>query len=249
MEHKRLTAIKTEISPLIKGKYVKREGFESNYVLTPSGMRISRARIMGTLMNKFINDDNTYGFVVVDDETETIRAKIFKNTKLIENLKEGDLVDMIGKVREYDDELYIMPEIIRKIDNPNFLILRKAELLEQKKEMDKTKEKILGLKKQTSDLEEIKKLADAEGISSEVAESVLQAEEEEESGTENKKDKKSLKEIVLNTIDKLDEGTGAEYGVIISESKLEEADVEEVINELLSEGTCYEPRPGRIKRL
>ena len=61
MERKRLTAIKTNIKPLINGKYVKGEGFESNYVLTPTGLKVSRARILGTIMTKFVNEDKTYG--------------------------------------------------------------------------------------------------------------------------------------------------------------------------------------------
>lgn len=246
MERKRLTAIKTAIRELIEGKYVKGEGFESNYVLTPQGLKISRARILGTVMTKFINDDKTYGFIVLDDETETIRLKIFKNVKLIENIAQGDLVDAIGKVREYDGELYVMPEIVRRVDDPNFLILRRAELLEHGKYMEGVKRKIEGLKKRTSDLEEIKKLAQAEGIEPDVAEAVAQSEEDE---PKDDKDKKSLKSAVLAVIEKLDEGTGAEYGAIITESKLDEAEVDEVVNELLEEGTCYEPRPGRIKML
>ncbi len=30
MERKRLTAIKTEIKPIVEGKFVRKEGFESN---------------------------------------------------------------------------------------------------------------------------------------------------------------------------------------------------------------------------
>lgn len=247
MEQKRLTAIKTDVKSVIDGRYVKGEGFETNYVLTPSGLKVSRARIMGTIMSKFVNDDNTYGFLVIDDQTETIRAKIFKNLSLIENVDQGDLVDAIGKIREYEGEIYIMPEVIRKIENPNFIILRKAELLEQKKRMEKVKEKLQGFRKQTSDLDEIKKLAQAEGIKPEVAEAAAQSMTEPDETHE--KDKKSLKETVMEAIDKIDDGTGAEYAAIITESKLEESEVEEVINELLGEGTCYEPRPGRIKRL
>ncbi|HDI02712.1 MAG TPA: hypothetical protein ENF95_01100 [Candidatus Aenigmarchaeota archaeon] len=247
MERKRLTAIKTEIKPIVEGKYVRGEGFESNYVITPLGLRISRARILATVMTKFVNEDKTYGFLVLDDGTETIRAKVFKNIKLIDSIKEGDLVDVIGKLREYDGELYIMPEVVKKIENPNFLILRKAELLEQKEELKKIREKVLGFKKQTSDLEEIKKLAQAEGINPELVEAILESEESEIEKEEI--DKKSIKEMVLEIIEKLDDGTGAEYGAIISEANLDEAEVEEVINELLTEGTCYEPRPGRIKRL
>lgn len=247
VEKKRLTAIKTDIKSIVSGKYFKPEGFQSNYVITPKGLKISRARILATIMNKFITEDEKYGFVVLDDESETMRAKVFKNTKLLENIKKGDLVDVVGKVREYDDEIYLAPEIIRKIKDPNFLILRKAELLRQEKEFEKIKKKIKEFQKKTSDLDEIKKLAEAENISEEVVESVVESEEREEG--EEKEDKKSMKDTILKIIEKIDEGTGAEYSVVVEESNLDEKDVEEIINDLLSEGTCYEPRPGRIKRL
>ena len=245
VERKRLTAIKTEIKDIIDGRYVKAEGFESNYVITPNGLKISRARILGTVMTKFITEDGNYGFIVLDDETDTLRVKAFKNTKIFDNIEVGDLVDVIGKIREYDEEIYLSPEIVRKIKNPNFLILRKAELLNQKKEFEEIKKKVKGFMKSTTDLDEIRKLAEAEGIDPGIVESIAESEEKEP----EKEDKKSLKDSILKIIDRLDEGTGAEYTAIITESKLSEVEVEEVINDLLSEGTCYEPRPGRIKRL
>ncbi|MCD6478242.1 MAG: hypothetical protein J7K87_04530 [Candidatus Aenigmarchaeota archaeon] len=246
VERKRLTAIKMDIRGIVDGRYFKTEGFESNYIITPNGLRISRARIMGTIMTKFVTEDRNYGFIVIDDGTETIRAKVFKNTKIFDNVDVGDIVDVVGKVREYDGEIYLAPEIVRKIDNPNFLILRKAELLEQGKDFNEIKERVRAFKKQTSDMDEIKKLAEAEGIDPDVVESILASEEEEPPKEENKK---SLKDTVLKIIEKLDDGAGAEYTSIIAESKLTEAEVEDVINELLSDGTCYEPRPGRIKVL
>jgi len=246
VERKRLTAIKTDIKSIVDGKYVKAEGFESNYVITPIGLRVSRARILATVMNKFVTEDGKYGFLVLDDGTETIRAKVFKTTKILNGIDVGDLVDVIGKIKEYDDELYIAPEIVRKIDDPNFVVLRKAELLEQKKKFEEIKRKIKEFQKRTSDLEEIKKLAQAENIPEEVVESVVESEEAEE---EEKEDKKSMKESILNIIERLDDGTGAEYSKVIVESKLNENEVEEIINELLTEGICYEPRPGKIKRL
>ncbi len=245
VERKRLTAIKTEIKDIVDGRYVKAEGFESNYVITPNGLKISRARILGTVMTKFITEDGNYGFIVLDDETDTLRVKAFKNTKIFDNIEVGDLVDVIGKIREYDEEIYLSPEIVRKIENPNFLILRKAELLNQKKEFEEIKKKVKGFMKSTTDLDEIRKLAEAEGIDPGIVEAIAESEEKEP----EKEDKKSLKDSILKIIDNLDEGTGAEYTAIITESKLSEVEVEEVINDLLSEGTCYEPRPGRIKRL
>ncbi|QQG39469.1 MAG: hypothetical protein HYS81_03735 [Candidatus Aenigmatarchaeota archaeon] len=241
----RLTAVKAQIGQLAAGIYHAAQGFESAYVITKEGMRVSRARVLGTVMNKFVSEDNQYGFLVLDDETETIRVKFFKNVKPLEGIEIGDFVDVIGKIKKYEGELYVQPEIMRKVEDPNFLLLRLAELAAQKKALENAKARILEIRKQISDTEELKKLAAAAGISPELAEAVVLVSE----AAENTEDKKTVKERVLAAIVRLDDGSGAEYGTVIKEVALPEAHVEPVINELLESGACYEPRPGRVKKL
>src|SRR3972149_5400480 len=102
MEIKRLTAKKASIKELISGKYVKREGFESSYVLTNLGRKLSRVRIVALIVGKFISDDEKYAAITLDDSTETIRCKSFVNTKIFDGFGPGDFVDVFGKVREYN---------------------------------------------------------------------------------------------------------------------------------------------------
>ncbi|NOZ82141.1 MAG: hypothetical protein GXO63_03270 [Candidatus Micrarchaeota archaeon] len=40
---------------------------------------------------------------------------------------------------------------------------------------------------------------------------------------------------------------GADYKTLVSESGFTEAEVDRVVQELLEEGTCFEPTPGVIK--
>lgn len=201
---KRPTARKVSLREIINGRYIEREGFESNYI--ESGERkISRARVLATVVARFISEDEKYGFLVLDDSTETIRVKVFKNMKILEKTEVGDLVDVIGKIRKYQDEVYINPEIITKIQNPNFMTLRMLEL---------------------SQFHEKK------------TQSRAPAEE-----------KNKLRAEILKIIEEEDEGSGAEYQQILEKADEDENQVDETINELLSEGLCYEPRPGRIKIL
>jgi len=127
MEIKRLTAKKTSIREIISGKFVKKTGFESSYILTNLGRRLSRVRILGLIVDKFISADEKYATITLDDSTETIRGKAFVNVKIFDGFTNADLVDVFGKLREYNEEIYVMPEIIKKVGS-NFETLRKLEL-------------------------------------------------------------------------------------------------------------------------
>lgn len=195
---KRLTAVKTDIKSLVVGKYVRQEGFNPNYVLTPDGGKVSRVRVMANVVAKFISDTGKMGSITLDDGTETIRAKTFNRVDLIEGLELGDLVDVVGKVRVYNDELFINIESVYKVEDPNQEILRMVEVLKRPKKEEPIKE--------------------------------------------------ITKSDVLKVIEELDEGDGADYMDIIK-CLDDEKSVEKVIDELLEDGTCFEPRPGKIKKL
>jgi len=42
---------------------------------------------------------------------------------------------------------------------------------------------------------------------------------------------------------------GIEYTKLIEQFGASEAEVEKVINDLLAEGICYEPTPGKIRKI
>lgn len=248
-KQKRLTAKKALIEDLVNGEYHTREGFKSNYLITPKGQRVGRVKIIGTVMTKFVNDEETYAFLVLDDGTETIRAKFFQDLSNFKKVDEGDLVTAVGKLREYEGEIYINPEVVKQVNDPNFLTLNVAEVAKNLKELGEDKERLEELKEEHPDSYEEKL---AEEIGEERARTLLEAEETgggEEAQEEEEPEKKKLKNEILNTIDEVDEGEGASYQEIIKNVGAEENEIDEVINDLLTEGTCFEPRPGKIKKL
>lgn len=123
----RQVAIKVQIKTLHTGEFVKQEGMNPNYIKTED-LEISRARVLATVIDKFVSEDGNYATLTLDDTTDTIRCKVFRELEIIENIEKGDLVDVIGKIREYNEERYIQPEIIVKITDPNFEVLRKLEV-------------------------------------------------------------------------------------------------------------------------
>ncbi len=210
MPLERMTAIKVKISDLMSGQWIKKEGMEPSFVVTKNREKVSRARVLATVVGKFISEDGNFGSVTLDDGSDTIRAKCFKDLNLLQPVEIGKLVDLIGKVREYNDEIYIIPEIIRNVDDPNLELLRKLEIMH----------KIKNLEKQPKDTL-IEKLPEG--------------------------DREDLRKKVLDIIGSSQDGI--EYGKLIEASGTPETEVEKVINDLLAEGICYEPTPGKIKKI
>ena len=179
MEIKRLTTIKSKISDIVSGRYVVLPGFESNYVLTQNGMRLSRARILATVVDKFLSESGRYAAMTIDDGTDTIRAKAFNAVSVFEPFAVGDLVDFVGKLREYQGEIYLVPEIIRKIDDPNYELLRELEIRRANREWSMKRDAVFSYQKHVSDIAELKKmLKERFGISPKDVEAILQTEQE-----------------------------------------------------------------------
>lgn len=150
-EKRRLTAQKAAIAEIIRGKFVHMTGFESSYVQTAGGKRLTRVRVLGLIVDRFTSPDQKYATVTIDDGGETIRCKSFVNIKIFDGLTPGDLIEVFGKLREYGAEVYVTPELVRKVD-ANFETLRLLEFARANKAIQtvpaaapEPKEKILQL--------------------------------------------------------------------------------------------------------
>lgn len=244
MEKKRLTALKTRIADVNSGNYVVLPGFESNYVLTKSGMRLSRVRLLATIVDKFLSDSGRYAAITLDDGTDTIRAKAFNAVSIFDPISLGDLVDFIGKVREYQGELYLVPELIKKKNDPNYELLRELEIRNNQQAWSRKRDTVFSNQKQVSDIVELKKmLKERFGIQPSDVEAILQTEQEEQP------EQIEVKDTVLRLIAELDSGNGCDYSELMEKSGIEEGILDSIINEFLEEGVCFEPRPGKIKKL
>lgn len=125
---KRQTAHKVWIKDLLANKFVKQEGWDPNYVEI-DGQRVSRVNVLATVVGKFLSDDGNYGALTLDDGTETIRAKTFgPDVAKMKDVEVGNLLSFVGKPKEYNEEIYLAPEVIRIEDDPNWILVRKLEL-------------------------------------------------------------------------------------------------------------------------
>ncbi|MBU0461194.1 MAG: hypothetical protein KJ574_01270 [Nanoarchaeota archaeon] len=118
----RQTAFQVSISELLKGSYVKEGGWQPNYIDTGS-KKVSRANIIGIVIA--IIEESSFKNILIDDNTGRISLRLFENNPVEVSI--GDVVMVVGRPRDFGGERYVVPEIIRKIDQKWFEV-RKLEM-------------------------------------------------------------------------------------------------------------------------
>jgi len=112
----------------MKGNYTKSEGWTPSFVEF-EGEKYSRVAVVGSVVSKFASEDGNYAAVTIDDGTETIRIKAFgPDVQKLSTVSVGTLVRCFGKVRQWSEEIYLAPEIVRVLDDPNWLLVHKLQL-------------------------------------------------------------------------------------------------------------------------
>lgn len=138
-QYKRRTAYKLRIGDILEGKPVYDE--EKFKLLELKGKEVFRTNIIANIIDKYIQDEEKkFGSLTIDDASGQIKLKVFgDDISKFENLSQGDTIQIIGTIRSWNDELYILPEIIKK-RVPQYLLVRKLELdLEKPKTLDPEK--------------------------------------------------------------------------------------------------------------
>ncbi|RLE38669.1 hypothetical protein DRJ17_03355 [Candidatus Woesearchaeota archaeon] len=162
---KRLVAHKLWISDILNSRYIKQEGWQPNYIKCVDGREISRVNILGVIVDK----ENVNGVLqfTLDDGTGQINTRAFEAPLKSDDVDTGNIVQIIGKVRAYNENIYILPEIITKIKDKRWIELRKHEIPQpiqiQAPEKNQTKENyseevVEDFEKEETDSEKIYKL-------------------------------------------------------------------------------------------
>ncbi len=121
-------AVKITIGDLLSGQYVAAEGAALNYLLTRTQQRIVRANVLGVLLDKEVIGTVTTLFL--DDGSGTLRVRCFEEFKMLPLLTIGKVVLVIGRIREYNGEKYLSPDIVKAVDT-KWLRVRALELRQE----------------------------------------------------------------------------------------------------------------------
>ena len=240
--YSRRPAVKIEISHLRQGKFIENNQWEPNTIETIFG-KIQRINIIGIMISKdeehssFILDDGT-GTIIIDYNFSTEQ-----DLKNIKTIKEGTCINIIGKPRKFDESIYIVPEIIKKIDDLKWIKFRKLEISQQLKEGFKIKEtNVSSVNKEKSDYNNSNNI-------------IIEKNNYEKTDIKNEYDKKEddildSYEIINTFLKNNDSGEGVSTSILIKElNERNIPDSERIVQKLLEQGEIFEIMPGMIKLL
>ena len=163
-QFKRHIAYKYRIGDLLIGKPIF-DGERFSF-LELGDKKIVRVNIVGNIVDRYdAEGERNYTFLTLDDGSGQIKLKSFgDDTQRLKEIAQGQTVVVIGVLRNFNNETYISPEIVKDAP-PKYLLVRKTELekhrattappVTEKTQIVAIKDKIL---------EEIKKSEDDGGI-------------------------------------------------------------------------------------
>lgn len=120
----RSPAIKMWIKDVLDNDFVETEqqnGLKIGEIL------VVRANLIGVVISKVQEGrQGEIQAIEIEDSTGKICARTFDFAK--NNADIGDCIFLIGRLRTYNNQKYIATEIIKKIDHPEWIELRRKEL-------------------------------------------------------------------------------------------------------------------------
>jgi len=156
-QFKRNVAYKYRIGDLLLGKPIM-DGDRFSF-LELGDKRIIRVNIIGNITDRYENDgERKYYFFTLDDGSGQIKIKCFgEEVSKFANITQGQTILVVGVLRNFNNETYISPEIMKEKD-PKYLLIRKLELEKEKsdsigplakEQITAVKDKILGIIKES----------------------------------------------------------------------------------------------------
>lgn len=263
---KRHTAYKISIG-LVLGAMEGLELDESQRFrfLEIKGKDVYRVNLIANVIDKFESNQKPYVNVTLDDGTGDLRVKAFADeVHLLQNLQLGDTILVVGILRYYNDEIYIMPEIVKTVE-PKWLVARKLELEKEYGSMYNEAvanydqpEEISNKSNYTANTSGSHMLSqNHSNINYKPKDETVNFTEEEkidlsnrnQNKNEDTKIDKTMRDKILEMIRNSEGEGGMDIDNIIMAMKEPVEHINKEITLLLEEGSIYEPKPGRLRIL
>ena len=103
---------------------------------TGQGKKVVRINILANCVDKYIQEgEKQFGSLTVDDASGQLKLKVFgEDVEMFKEIMQGDTLQIIGNMREWNGELYIIPEVAKKVD-ARWLLVRKLEIQNSRKDI------------------------------------------------------------------------------------------------------------------
>jgi RPA family protein len=149
-QRKRNIAYKMRIGDILKGVPMMDEG---KFLFIELGdKKIVRVNILANCVDKFVQEgEKQFASLTVDDASGQLKLKAFgEDIAPLKEIMQGDTLQIIGNMREWNGELYIIPEVAKKVDS-QWLLVRKLEIQNAKKDLPQEASGVSALKNEIMD--------------------------------------------------------------------------------------------------
>ncbi len=224
---------------------------EQSVLKLNNGVSCSRIRLLGVVVNKRFKNtrlgnphldsefnseswsSSFYTSIDLDDSTGVINIRAWDDQAIhLNKYNIGEIVEIIGKPREYNGRIYILYECGFKIDDIHWWLLHELKIL----------------------LEGLNELEDNKGVlsSGNVNKHIIKrfSGNNLDGGMDSLKlMEESLADKILDIVCRLDTGEGVLFTNIKNElEEFKTDEIEDVLKQLLREGTLYECKPHRYRK-
>ena len=130
-QFKRNIAYKLRIGDILMGKPIMDGERFSNLEL--GDREIIRVNVIGNIVDRYDSEGETkFSSLTLDDGSGQIKLKSFADdVEKFKHVNQGQTVLVIGVLRNWNNETYIQPEIIKE-QEPKYLLVRKMEIENEK---------------------------------------------------------------------------------------------------------------------
>lgn len=144
-QRKRNVAFKMSIGDILKSSPVY--GDDKFLFVELGTKKIVRVNVLANCVDKFISEgEKKYASITIDDASGQIRLKLFgDDIVMINEVLQGDTLQVVGNIRIWNDELYITPEIVKRVD-PRWLLVRKLEVQKARRDLPVTGSSVTSVK-------------------------------------------------------------------------------------------------------
>ena len=129
--------IQLYIIDFVEGRLEKEGDEQFRWVLiTRNEEKVYKIRINGTIVAKYYGEGDkekkSYANFTLDDGSDTIRVKAWEEqAEILKGFEIGEEVEVMGRPRQSDDEIYLLPDEILKIDDLNKSLYLRAKRIKR----------------------------------------------------------------------------------------------------------------------
>jgi len=131
---KRNVAYKLRIGDVLKGVPMMDEG--KFLFLELGDKKVVRVNMIANCVDKFVSEgEKSFASLTVDDASGQLKLKVFgEDIDRVKDIMQGDTLQIIGNMREWNGEIYMIPEVVKKVD-ARWLLVRKLEIQNARKDL------------------------------------------------------------------------------------------------------------------